>query len=262
VRDSRGVCGWGGDSGNFVYSRPPCSTTAMQHSEVLQPWDASQTFYDLPDVDVDIPPGLHDNDFYSDHARPFTAPFGNVHHSNDDDMMCDDTEARPTHVSHDKAIGKKRQLAASSSPSPSPPPPDPPSPFTIPQKSSTPFYNSRAAFGAQKPSSHAAFSAQKSSSCGMHRRPLSISSPMSHSILHRRHATHHQIIAFLITSHDTSTLTRCIDNEFSRGECQCWHWQGWMAGSCHLRHQTWYGFSLGVGAGMASDTRGFSHADP
>jgi hypothetical protein len=54
----------------------------------------------MPDADVDIPSGLNDDDFYFGHTGN---PFGDVHHLDDDNMMCDDAEARPTHtVTHSK----------------------------------------------------------------------------------------------------------------------------------------------------------------
>lgn len=59
----------------------------------------------------------------------------------DDDMIVDETADSLSH-----AAGKKRQLPSSPSP-----PPDVPEPFHIPEKPSTSSYNSRSAFGAQKP---------------------------------------------------------------------------------------------------------------
>jgi hypothetical protein len=88
-----------------------------------------------------------DDDLYS---SAFRSPLGDaLDHLHEDDM---DTDT-PHHIfnlnSPPKVAGKKRQLASSPSP-----PPDPPTPFTIPLKSPTPFYDSRAAFGAQGPSGH------------------------------------------------------------------------------------------------------------
>ena len=58
----------------------------------------------LPGVDTDIPSSL-DDDFYSNHTYPFTAPFDDVYHLDDNNMMCDYmAKARPTHISHDKHL--------------------------------------------------------------------------------------------------------------------------------------------------------------
>ncbi|KAG2089449.1 uncharacterized protein F5147DRAFT_780618 [Suillus discolor] len=105
-------------------------------------------------------PDDNDNDNDLDLSGALSAPFGDAMRHLEDDPMTPDSHAR--------AAGKKRQLAASPSP-----PPDVPSAFEVLQKSPTPFYDSRAAFGTQRPSS-----------CGgRHRKTPSIaSSGMSRSM--------------------------------------------------------------------------------
>ncbi|KAG2051964.1 hypothetical protein BDR06DRAFT_1022317 [Suillus hirtellus] len=104
-----------------------------------------------PNADFDTTmgnvPDLDDDDLYS---AAFHAPLGNaLDHLDDDDM---DTDApHPTYDlnSPPKVARKKRQLPSSPSPHP-----NHPIPFSITQKSPTPFYNSCAAFGAQGPSGY------------------------------------------------------------------------------------------------------------
>ncbi|KAG2343089.1 hypothetical protein BDR05DRAFT_948489 [Suillus weaverae] len=123
--------------------------------------------YNSPDVDVDIRDDFgaaddNNDDLYSEGTGPFSAPLGNaLEHLDGDEMMDHDGDAL---VSPPRATGKKRQLPTSPSP-----PPDVPSPFKVPSKSPASFYDSRAAFGAQRPSSHG----------GRHK----VSSEMSRSIL-------------------------------------------------------------------------------
>ncbi|KAG0693912.1 hypothetical protein DFH29DRAFT_1006822 [Suillus ampliporus] len=72
----------------------------------------------------------------NDSAGPFFAPVDG------DDMM----ESDMGHKSPSRAAGKKCQLPSSPSP-----PPHPPHPFEMPPRLPASFYNSRAAFGAQRP---------------------------------------------------------------------------------------------------------------
>ncbi|KAG1793674.1 uncharacterized protein HD556DRAFT_1443462 [Suillus plorans] len=106
----------------------------------------------FPHNDMDC--NMHDPDDDDDDmdlSCPLSTPLGDaLCHLEDDPMTLD---------SHARATGKKRQLAAS-------PPPDIPSTFEVPQKSSTPFYDSHAAFSAQRPSSRG----------GHHRKTPSIAS--------------------------------------------------------------------------------------
>ncbi|KAG2055852.1 hypothetical protein BDR06DRAFT_1044731 [Suillus hirtellus] len=104
--------------------------------------DFDTTMGNVPDLDNN-----DDNDLYS---AAFCAPLGNaLDHLDDDDM---DTDApHPTYDlnSPPKVAGKKQQLPSSPSP-----PPNHPIPFSIMQKSPTPFYDSHAAFSAQGPSGY------------------------------------------------------------------------------------------------------------
>ncbi|KAG2073500.1 hypothetical protein BDR04DRAFT_1152264 [Suillus decipiens] len=82
----------------------------------------------------------NDDDLYS---SAFHSPLVDaLDHLHEDNM---DTDT-PRHIfnlnSPLKVAGKKQQLTSSLSP-----PPDPPTPFTIPQKLATPFYDSHTAFG-------------------------------------------------------------------------------------------------------------------
>ncbi|KAG1730361.1 hypothetical protein EDD22DRAFT_960737 [Suillus occidentalis] len=106
------------------------------------------------DINMDPDPLLDDNDDDDDlYSSTFCSPLGDaLDHLHEDNM---DTDT-PHHIfnlnSPLKVARKKRQLA--SSPSPPPDPPPPPTPFTIPPKSATPFYDSCAVFGAQGSSGH------------------------------------------------------------------------------------------------------------
>ncbi|KAG1734018.1 hypothetical protein EDD22DRAFT_960136 [Suillus occidentalis] len=125
-----------------------------------------------PNADSDInmdPDPLLDNDDDDDlYSSTFRSPLGDaLDHLHEDDM---DTDT-PHHIfnlnSPLKVAGKKQQLTSSPSP-----PPDPPTPFTIPLKSATPFYDSHAVFVAQGSSGHNARrkpSSIASSSLGMTR---------------------------------------------------------------------------------------------
>jgi hypothetical protein len=102
------------------------------------------------DINMDPDPLLDDDNDDNLYSSAFRSPLGDaLDHLHEDDM---DTNT-PHHIfnlnSPPKVAGKKQQLASSPSP-----PPDPPTPITIPLKSATPFYDSRAAFGAQGPSGY------------------------------------------------------------------------------------------------------------
>lgn len=104
-----------------------------------------------PNADFDTTmgnvPDLDDDDLYS---AAFRAPLGNaLDHLDDDDMDTDGPHPTYDLNSPPKVAGKKRQLPSSPSP-----PLNHPIPFSITQKSPTPFYDSCAAFGAQGPSGY------------------------------------------------------------------------------------------------------------
>ena len=175
---------WPGAEGMYSGNDPPIDPHLLQPAPATPPCaNNASPAIDLRDLPGNIPPNFDDDDddddddnLYADQPEPepnsFTAPLRNALDHEDDYMMHDDTQARVQ--AHDISLnspprvsGKKRQLATSPSP-----PPDPPFPFAFPQKSPTPFYDSRAAFGTQR-----------SSGRGAHRRPSSIaSSGMSRSM--------------------------------------------------------------------------------
>ncbi|KAG1800002.1 hypothetical protein EV424DRAFT_1352227 [Suillus variegatus] len=102
--------------------------------------------YNSLDVDIRDDFGA-DDDLYSENTSPLSVPLGDaLEHLDSDEMMDHDGDARE---SPPRATGKKHQPPTSPSP-----PPNVLSPFEVPVKSPTSLYNSRLAFGAQKPSSH------------------------------------------------------------------------------------------------------------